>query len=176
MSQPIVKAALLHLGKIWPQSAHFADLLKVSLLRIEKDRPQEKEATAILGRVLLRAYAAGVIELHRHSPRWTPEVRENPVASPLARLQLNSQTCVTNLRHAGVQVEGALERQLLLLLDGTRNRTALLANLREFLESSLKTMEPNSEVFNATQHAMDNLEVDLEPNLQKLARLALLIE
>jgi PKMT, C-terminal winged helix domain len=73
-------------------------------------------------------------------------------------------------------VEGALERQLLLLLDGTRNRTALLADLRKFLESSLKTMEPNSEAFSATQHAMDNLAGDLEPNLQKLARLALLIQ
>jgi cyclopropane fatty-acyl-phospholipid synthase-like methyltransferase len=67
-------------------------------------------------------------------------------------------------------------RQLLLLLDDTRNRAVLLSDLREFLESCLKTMEPNSELFNSTRHAMENLAVDLELNLQKLARLALLIE
>jgi methyltransferase-like protein len=176
VGQPIIKAALLYLSEIWPQSVHFSDLRRVALSRLEKDRPSESEATRILGRVLFQAYAAGMIELHPHSSRWASQASERPVASPLTRLQLQSQANVTNLRHVSIQVEGTLERQLLLLLDGTRNRDALLSDLREFLESSLKTTEPNSELFNSTRHAMENLAVDLDPNLQKLARLALLIE
>jgi len=175
VDQPIIKAALLHLSEIWPQSTHFSDLRRAALSRLEKDSPSESEATRILGRVLFQAYAAGMIELHRHSPRWASQASEKPVASPLTRLQLQSQANVTNLRHVSIQVEGALERQLLLLLDGTRNRDALLCDLGKFLGSCLKNMEPNSELFNSTRHAMENLAVDLELNLQKLARLALLI-
>jgi hypothetical protein len=52
VGQPIIKAALLHLSEIWPQSARFSDLQRVALSRLEKDRPQESEATLILGRVL----------------------------------------------------------------------------------------------------------------------------
>jgi len=175
VSQPIIKAALLHLSEIWPQSAHFSDLRRVALSRLEKNRPEENEATVILGRVLLEAYGAGVVELHRRASDWAVKVSERPVASPLVRLQIRSQTSVTNLRHVAIQVDGALERQLLTLLDGTRNRAALLSELRELLESSLASMEPNSEILNKTRHALENLSVDLEPNLQQLARLALLV-
>jgi hypothetical protein len=46
---------------------------------------------------------------------------------------------------------------------------------RKFLESDLKNVEPNSEASKFTRQVIDNLAQELEPNLQKLARFALLI-
>ena len=40
---------------------------------------------------------------------------------------------MTNLRHASVRIEDDLGRRLVTLLDGTRDRAALAAELRTFL-------------------------------------------
>ena len=76
---------------------------------------------------------------------WAPEIAaapsERPVASALARLQAAEGTRVTNLRHAGVDVPDALGRRLITLLDGTRDRDALLRELgrpADELERSLQ--------------------------------------
>ena len=67
----------------------------------------------------------------------------------LARLQAQSGTRVTTLRHSSVELEDDLVRRLLLLADGTRNRRQILTE-------------------------MNVATPDLERNLGELARLALL--
>ena len=68
---------------------------------------------------------------------------------------------VTNLRHASVRIEDDLGRRLVTLLDGTRDRAALAAELRAFL---VERGEP----------VPDDLPDGLERSLQGLARLALI--
>ncbi|HKW97761.1 MAG TPA: hypothetical protein VJN43_08490 [Bryobacteraceae bacterium] len=65
---------------------------------------------------------------------------------------------MTNPWHASVKVEDEGARQLLLQLDGTRDRSQLLDTLRELL------------------HAPDMASEQLENNLTRLANLALLTE
>jgi protein-lysine methyltransferase-like protein len=91
--------------------------------------------------MLLRAYAANFVQLHMWAPKLATTPPERPVASAPARLQAASGTRVTTLRHAEVEVPDELGRRLIVLLDGTRDRAALLRELdrpADELERSLQ--------------------------------------
>lgn len=149
---PIAKAALVHLSKVWPQSLEFHELLG----RIRALLGPAASDGRVLGEILLRVCAAGLAELHIHRFEFATEAGERPAASPVARLQVRSESRIATLRHTTVQVEDSLARQLLLLLDGTRDRAALRAEL--------------------TASASRDIGADeLETALAKLARLALLV-
>ena len=76
---------------------------------------------------------------------WAPALAgtasERPVASALARLQAAEGMRVTTLLHTSVEVGDELGRRLIRLLDGTRDRAALTAELgrpADELERSLQ--------------------------------------
>jgi len=156
----IAKAAIFELSELWPQSLPFQELLERVRCRLGGAASQDALA---LGEILLRTSSAGLVELHVHAFRFAAEAGERPVSSPLARLQLQNGAMITTLRHARVEVEGEIERQLLLLLDGTRDRAALLSELNAFARSSAST---------ASREIPPE---ELENVLGKLARLALLV-
>jgi hypothetical protein len=104
---------------------------------------------------LLGAYAANMLSLHASPPRLAYRPGERPEASPLARRQAAEGEFVTTLRHRSVRLEDDLGRRLVTLLDGTRDRAALAAELGP--------------------DAGDDVEAALERSLDGLARLGLLI-
>ena len=75
--------------------------------------------------ILADAFVASIVTLHVHPPQLAAMVTERPSASPLARLQARSNEEVTTLLHMRVRMPDAEARRLLMLLDGTRDRTAL---------------------------------------------------
>ena len=120
-----VKRAFVRLGEAWPAALPVAEL---------GDDPAVAET-------LQRAYAANLVRLHVWAPRLATAPGERPVASALARLQAAEGTRVTTLLHATVEVPDELGRRLIRLLDGTRDRAALLAELgrpADELERSLE--------------------------------------
>ena len=117
-----LKRALTRMGEAWPAPVPVAELGGV------------EEA-------LMRAYAANFVQLHVWAPAIASTPSERPVASALARLQAARGTRVTNLRHGSVEVPDELGRRLIALLDGTRDRAALLRELdrpADELERSLQ--------------------------------------
>ncbi len=112
------KIALCRLSEIWPQAIHFPELLR------------EGDA-ARLAEVLLQGYRVGLLELHTLAPQFAAIAGECALASPLARLQVSQSPVVTTLRHTLVELDDAVDRGLLLLLDGTRDHAALLEELRD---------------------------------------------
>ena len=109
-----VKAALAELGKAWPRALPVAELAGDEAVRD----------------ALLRAYTANLVQLHVWAPPLPAAVGERPVASALARVQAARGTHVTNLWHATVEVPDDLGRRLITLLDGTRDRAALLQEMQ----------------------------------------------
>lgn len=103
-----------------------------------------------LGQLCLAAAQAGAVQLHTHVPDLATTLGARPVASALARAQVEHGKAVTNLRHATVELDDALVRRMLPLLDGTRDIAALAAELGEVPET-------------------------IEARLRHLARLALLV-
>jgi SAM-dependent methyltransferase len=119
-----LKTALTRLGAAWPHALPVAELTSDDAVR----------------EALLQAYAMHVVQLHVWAPALATEPSERPVASALARLQAARGTRLTNLLHASVEVPDELGRRLITLLDGTRDRAALLRELRrpaDELERSL---------------------------------------
>jgi SAM-dependent methyltransferase len=85
-----------------------------------------------LDAVLADAYLAGIVDLHVHPPALTTTAPERPLASPLARLQARTRDNVTTLLHTQVGIADANALRLLPLVDGTRDRAALAAAVRQF--------------------------------------------
>jgi len=97
------------------------------------------------------------------------------MASPLARLQARDGNSVTTLRHTRIQMDGDLERHLLLSLDGTRDRAALLRDLAGLVDSGAITVRESGTPVHDRAKGLKIVREGLEPNLTRVARLALLV-
>jgi len=146
------KAALCRLSEIWPLSLSFAELLVAA-----GGQP------APLAEILFQGYRAGLLEAYTSPPQFAAHAGEKPAASPLARVQAQQGALVTTFRHTTVELADTADRCLLLLLDGTRNRDALVEGLRAFLRSLDKP------------EAGDISAEWLEIRLERLAKQALLL-
>ncbi len=174
-NHPLTKAALSHLAAHWPRPISFAELLKGAQARLGPDTGQDDESASCLAETVLGMYAADTVDLHVHVPRFLAEPSERPVVSPLARLQLQEGSIVTTMRHTSVDLESSLLRHLLLLLDGTRDRSALVRELAEFLVTGEGTAEPGGKPVSSIDDAQKLIAESLEHNLLKAADLALLV-
>ena len=114
------KAILVRLGAAWPS------LLPVSSLSASHGGDDSREAVASF---LIRLWARGVLDLRTQPPNFALEPGERPTASPVARLQLRTQRRVTNLCHQTTDIPDETTRQLLLALDGTRDRPSLRSEM-----------------------------------------------
>ncbi len=134
-----VVAVLTRAGESWPATVRVREVLGADVPAADVESVCE---------ALIRCYAANLVILHIHPPAPVIAAGERPRASALARLQARDQTSVANLRHATVPVEDELDRRLLMALDGTRDRAALLAELPELdagrLEATLELFARSS--------------------------------
>jgi SAM-dependent methyltransferase len=80
--------------------------------------------------LLVGAWRAGVVDLRAHEPALVARAGERPVASAFARLQVErGADVVSSLLHTNVTLEDEGGRRLLGLLDGTRDRAGLAAEM-----------------------------------------------
>lgn len=176
---PLLKAVLMLLSEAWPQALHFHDLLtkarNMSGQHTEGNGKRAAEESRALGELLLRAYAGGIAEFSLQPPRFVMQPGVRPVASPLARLQSRESDKVINLRHANISIEDALGRQLLQLLDGSRDHNALVNDLVASIESGAITVQKEGNPVEDIDEIRRFIAAGLEQSLTGLARLALLV-
>jgi SAM-dependent methyltransferase len=161
----LAKAALMNLGAAWPRRLPFAELFERTRMDtgLVPGASTAAEQHAALAEILLETYAAGLVQLHTHVPVLSVGVSERPVASRLARLQAATEApFITTLLHTSIRLDDATVRHLLQLLDGTRDRTALLRQLEAWAG---RTRHDNGGISAA----------GLEDYLRALARLGLLV-
>ena len=176
---PVVKTAFVHLGAVWPRHVRFHELLGFVRSQRTHDTGEpiagDEDDARELAEALLQAYTAGFVELHAHAPSFVTEVSERPTASALARLQLKEGNVVPTLRHTAMKIDDKLGRQLVLLLDGTYDRAALLNDLSEFVKSGSVVVCHEGQPIHDIQEALKYLADELEANLTSLARSAVLV-
>jgi methyltransferase-like protein/2-polyprenyl-3-methyl-5-hydroxy-6-metoxy-1,4-benzoquinol methylase len=183
VSQPISKAAMLHLSEIWPRYVSVVELLRCARQRLNgrasSQAASEAEDLQILGRFLVSAYTAasrpGIVDLRSSPPRFTSNVSERPIASPLSRYQAESGNRVTNLRHEPVTLP-ELERRLLLNLDGTRGRPELLEMLLGLVHRGELQVEQQGQRVEPKARVQELLANAVDRGLTQLVGLALLVE
>jgi hypothetical protein len=141
---PLIKAALLVLYEESPRAVSFVELWEMICARLPQ--PLGDEARTMMAEGLLQCWLTNVVEVHTTPTPLFATVSDRPVAFPVARLQAQRQAgSVCNLRHRGVVVE-EIDRQLLLLLDGTNNVAALRRMLGDVpdLDQRLRRLARNS--------------------------------
>jgi len=182
VSQPLSKAAMLHLSEIWPRYVSVADLRRHVRQRLDGhagEAAKEIEDLQVLGQCLLAAYTAtprsGVVDLRVSMPRYAFAVSARPVGSPLSRSQAAAGNRVTNLRHESV-ILGELERRILLRLDGTQGRAELVEVLIELVQRGELALEEKGQKPQSSAGTHDLLGPVVDGGLSQLAGLGLLVE
>jgi SAM-dependent methyltransferase len=110
---------------------------------------------AALAEALIDGFRRERLIPHAGPLRAAAEPGERPVASPLARWQAARGPDLTSLAYTTVRMEEPAARLLITLLDGTRDRDAIRAELQQ-------------------RAGLELTEADLDANLLELARLFLL--
>jgi SAM-dependent methyltransferase len=154
-AHPLAKSAITHLIRMWPEAVHFQELAA----RCGEMTGSSTDPEA-LAEILLTMYRAGLAELHVHPPACVSKPGDYPTASALARRQARQGQTVTTMRHTTVEATGDIEKRLLGLLDGTRDRAALASEIAPMIQPSLS---PTA------------LMAELDKNLNRLARFGLLV-
>jgi hypothetical protein len=177
----LVKAAMVHLSGLFPFSAPFVQVLDVARGMVANNGQPASDGlerdTQALGQAFLTFYASAstsLVELSLHGPRFTTTASAKPVASRLARQQAATRSRVTNLRHETV-VLGEFERQVLRLLDGTRDTAALQASLADLVARGDLAVEQDGQPIHDNGKLGAALATALGEQLPRLARQALLV-
>ena len=123
------KAALEILAERWPASVGIEPLLGDARKRAGRaGRPTGLERREFAG-FLATHHALGFVDLHTWEPRMAATVSDRPVASALARLEVERGARVTSLRHRLVEIDDPMAATVLARLDGTRDLAALHEDL-----------------------------------------------
>jgi SAM-dependent methyltransferase len=142
-SAALVSAAMHELGDCWPASLTFAELAARAGRRVSAE-PLPEPTVESLRRVLLDAYLGRIVELHGCVLPVSHRAGQRPRASPLARAQSAAgRPALSTLLPGNCLLESELERRLLPLLDGSRDRASLAVELElapEQLEEALTSL------------------------------------
>jgi methyltransferase-like protein len=176
---PLAKAALLRLGEVWPRVVRFDDLLALAQTQMQMGAKQEEEKrdsdSLVLGELLLKTYAANAVRLHLHAHNFVLKVSEHPVASRLARLQARNGSVLASLRHTPIKMEDPAGRGLLQLMDGTRDRAAILNQMTGLIASGEVAVHREGQPMEDAGEAVRFITEHFEESLARMARLALLV-
>ena len=126
--EALLQAMLDEVAEAAPRALTIDELTARVGARSGAAHPKANDAR-FLRELALGAARAGGLQLHRLAPRLATEPGERPLASAVARLQVETDDIVTTLWHDSVKLDNELARALLPLLDGTRDRAALVAAL-----------------------------------------------
>ena len=132
-------AVLEKLISAWPHALTFGELIAV----LAEHGAVESEKVALL---LLQLATAQMLELHLWTPPLAKEISNRPRAIATSRIDAKARDYTSTLWHAQVDLTDAIGRTCLQLLDGTRDRAALLEELKaRFPETPVKELEEGIE-------------------------------
>jgi cyclopropane fatty-acyl-phospholipid synthase-like methyltransferase len=143
-ANPLARALLWYLIESQPQRVPFEKLVTEVERRARQGlgfvpKPDQDFASDLADFVWLM-YSAGLLDLHVYVPPFATKVSERPVASPLARLEARDGDVITTLHQRSLRLGDALQRGLVMLMDGTRDHNALRKDLLRLFESGALTL------------------------------------
>ena len=168
-NHPLLRTALHVLFESLPNALPFAQLRE----RVAERAPEAAHALGAddggrtLASAMLQCAMGHLVGLHVHPAYCASDAGPLPTASPLARLQAVSGERVTNLRHFTVDLL-SFDRAVVPYLDGTRDREALLAIVRDAVDRGDISTEDGAAL-------PADLSLALQASLRRLAGTALLI-
>jgi SAM-dependent methyltransferase len=177
VDHPTAKAALLELRESFPSPTSFSDLLANAMRRAGRSgAAAEAEDREGLAKLLVGGYRIGLVDLHVDPPRFARTAGARPRLGALARVQLETGgDFLTSVRPSVVRMDNPISRELLRLLDGTRDRAAILADLADRAADDPRFCAPNDPPRSAAWWK-EQLAPQIEAGLAMAAKTALLVE
>jgi SAM-dependent methyltransferase/methyltransferase-like protein len=151
LSDPSAIAVLRHLRRAWPSAVPFREVLSAYVNQRAAD-PTANRATEAVERLLETCHGCGLVELwSRPASVLSPNPGAYPRATRYARWQAANNHNVASLRHSMVKLDDRT-RQLIPLLDGTRDRKTLAAEILRRSEAGIGPAWPH-----ASREELDNM-------------------
>lgn len=171
---PLLKAAMQCLAESWPGTLPYHELVRLTAMRCGREPTSEEESRLTLS--LLNAYlSSDLIELHATPVTVVRTMDEKPVALAYARVRAAAgHRKVTNRRHEVVALPD-LHIRLVPLLDGTRDRDAIVDALTAYAQKGDLTVNVSGQPVTEAAAIRNALRRVLEPALETLARDTVLV-
>lgn len=178
----LVASALTAIGNAFPCALSVDTLLQQHLATTqgggnlhENQHENLQEIRGTLCKALLIAFEYGLLTLHIDAPAFANSPSEYPCLNPLSRVQLeNGQDMLTSLRPSMVRLDSQLGLELVKLLNGKRDRIALLQALVERMQAFPAVGADGKESIQTSAWWQDHLAGQLESGLQLACKMALL--
>jgi methyltransferase-like protein len=179
-ADPLARALLWYLIESQPGRVAFEKLVTEVESRARQGlgfvpKP-DQDLASDLADFIWEIYSVGLIELHVFIPPFMTQVNEKPVASPLARLEARDGDIVSTLHHRSLRLGDALQRGLIMLMDGTRDHDALRKDLLELFASGALMLVEEDKPVSDLQMIEKRIAAETEDVLRRLARMAVLTE
>lgn len=170
----LVAEVLTTIGHAFPCALPVEALLQQCLSTSQGgSHPQEIQDT--LRKALLIAFEYGLLTLHVDAPVFANTPGERPCLNRLSRLQLEcGHDMVASLRPSMVRLDSRLGLELVKLLDGKRDRPALLQALAERMQEFPVANADGKEAIQTIAWWRQHLASQLDEGLQLACKMALL--
>jgi methyltransferase-like protein len=177
-TDPMMKAAFLHLGDVWPQAVSFSELLAVARSKLSPEPVVVDTAHATvdarrLAEPLIRCYATTQVEFSVQPSPFAATVSERPRTSRYIRSLAETSNTVTDLRHCSVKLSD-LQRHLLRFLDGDTDRNGLLEKVADLVAANVLVVRENGQRVENRDRIKSILDKPLQQSLETFAKFALL--
>ncbi|WP_454647643.1 methyltransferase regulatory domain-containing protein [Bradyrhizobium liaoningense] len=172
VTNPILKAAHLCLGRAWPRALSFGELLDGARTLLDGRRADDDER--VLTDAMYILACSGEVSFLVSPPFLLKEVTDHPQASLLARKQSQTGPLVTNLLHQTVQLEDDRTRHFLQLLDGARTIDQITAEMTDAFGSTIR-IEQKDKDGNPAEPLLLSTRESVERSLAMVGKLGLLV-
>ncbi len=173
---PLTKSALRVLKGYWPRAIRFDHLFREANRFLGHHHPYEEdqEKQQALAEDILHCYVANIVELHTWQAEFVIQVPKRPKVSPLVMYQANHHLPITNQRHELVHLD-AIGKQLILLLNGMKERKEILQKLIEQVQQGALIVHQNGHPLSDDEQIRNILVGAMEQTLAHLCLSAMLI-
>ena len=175
---PLTKAALTVLWEHWPRAIDLNTLFHEASRRLDNHsnhrKAQIQKSRHVLADDLLHCYAANAVEFRTWQADFVIKVSERPRVSRLASYMAGKEQFAVNQRHQGLHLD-PVARELVRLLDGTRDRAALIKHLNELVDNGTLVVNEDRESSANAERTKGDLGKAVEEGLAELAVNALLV-
>ncbi|MCB0317736.1 MAG: class I SAM-dependent methyltransferase [Bdellovibrionales bacterium] len=148
-TNPLMKACLIFLKDIWPESVALKDLINLAANRFNLDT--DTASTEYVRERFLALGCMGMADFFLSEPKCLKHAGEFPIAHPYARFQSKETKKVTNYRHEYSLLDD-FQRIMINFMDGTRDIPALQsAMVKAFIDGKLNISEDGKPLKNPLQ-------------------------